>query len=127
MGKSLESLTYAHTSKKDLLLLPPALAEPCTYLSRPSSTQRMAECDCASPDIHLRRINAKHVDAIDGHRSESLVQFDHIDIVLKIEVKFTKQLRDCEGGTNSHYPWCHTCDCRAAELGQDRLVHSDRL
>lgn len=83
----------------------------------------MAQCDGSAPDVHLRRVDAEDVCAVDGHGSESLVDLDDIDVVLKIEVELAQELGDGEGGADAHDTGGNAGDGGTTEFGKDWLVH----
>lgn len=112
-----------HTRQQNLLLLSPAFAQPGADLSGARGTQRMTQRNSSASDVHFRRVDAEDVCAVDGHRSESLVDFDDVDVVLEVDVEFAEELGDGEGGAYAHYSRSDAGDGRAAVFGEDGLIH----
>ena len=113
----------AHTRQQYLLLLSPAFTQSRTDLPGACSSQRVPQCDCSASDVHFRRVDAEHVCTVDGHGSESLVDFDDVDVFLEVEVEFAKEFGDGEGGANTHYPRSNTGNGGATKFSENGLVH----
>lgn len=112
----------AHTSQQDLFLLSSALAQPGADLSCACSSQRMAESDGASPDVHLCRVNAQDVGTIYCHGSERFINLNNVDVGGEVQVVFPEDFGDGQGRANTHYPRGDAGDCRADKFGEDGLV-----
>ena len=113
----------AHTRQQHLLLLPPALAQTRADLPGARGSERVTQRDGPAPNVHLGRVDAEDVDAVDGHGGEGLVEFDEVDVVLEVEVEFGQELGDGEGGADAHDAGGDACDGGAAEFAEDGLVH----
>lgn len=113
----------AHTRQQHLLLLPPALAQTRADLPGARGSERVTQRDGPAPDVHLGRVDAEDVGAVDGHGGEGLVEFDEVDVVLEVEVEFGQELGDGEGGADAHDAGGDAGDGGAAEFAEDGLVH----
>lgn len=113
----------AHTRQQHLLLLPPALAQTRADLSGARRSERVTQCDGSAAHVHLGRVDAEDVGAVDGHGGESLVEFDEVDVGLEVEVELGQELGDGEGGADAHDAGGDAGDGGAAEFAEDGLVH----
>ena len=83
----------------------------------------MTQRNSPTSHVHFRRIVAEGVDAVDGDGRERLVEFDDVDVGLEVEVEFSEELWDGEGGAYAHYSGGDARDGGAAEFAEDGLVH----
>lgn len=113
----------AHARQQYLLFLSSAFTQPSTDLSCACSPQRVTQSNSSTSHIHFRWVDAKNVCAVDSHGSKSLIDFDDVDVILKVEIEFTEELGDGEGRANAHYTRSNPGNGGAAEFGEDWLVH----
>ncbi len=94
---------------------------------RAGGTQRMAQGDRATQRVHLRRIQSAGADHRQRLRSEGLVEFDPVELVL-VETSLLERLRDRRDRADAHDFRTHAGDREADEAGErGETVVLDRL
>lgn len=112
---------YAHGGQEDLLLLPARLAQTSHNLPRARASERVAQRDRSTADVHLLGVDLQLVQAVHRHGGERLVELDQVDVVDR-EVELVQELGDGDGGADSHDPGRETRDGGADEFGENGLT-----
>lgn len=113
----------AHASHTNLLTRPLELCEKCADLSCASDAERVTESNSTALGVHLVDIEAKLIDAEETLRSEGLVDFPNINVVLG-ETGLFEDRGDGGGGAYAHEEGRHADDGGLNEFSEDGLAEA---
>ena len=82
----------------------------------------MSQRNRSPAHIHLPAIDAQHVRAVHRHAGKCLVDLNHIDVPVQIEVQLGHEFRDGQRRANAHDAGRDACDGGADELREDGQV-----
>lgn len=110
--------TNAHAGNTQLLALALEFRQQGSDLASTSAAQRMAESNGTTLGVDLFVGDTKLVDRVDGLGSESLVDFENVDIV-QLETSSFDGNRDGESRANTHDARRNTNDRSSDVLAED--------